>query len=420
MSLPFKTIAMISVACIALSGCGWIGGGQSAARQEAPRHHNAALGYEDALRLGMKSLHDGGIVPAALHGGAVVSSQRETTQSDGLSILRAAISDIQSVTGRADNTAWFDHQQKLRHAFIMARGAGMIGGEIRAALHTPPAHADLGALDTLREFYTLLEGGKRDLNVLMGRNLNIDPGPLPALSALPDLADLEIMALVRRAEIRMEMDQGIETHALRRRALDTFPGVTALLERKRDRNPEIWARFANSYGQSLTRLFTMPLQMRDDDIRARLNTLRQDALAAAILAQLHMAHDRYSTAYQHHQMAQAMVERTRENPADQVAALNARAALVVATARLHLAHADILHAVGMDALENSTPPEPEIQQASLSRMMAMPPIPFARKISATQSAETDGLENTNTKPSSFLKISTHQLRKLLDAPISEP
>lgn len=420
MLLPFRTIAMISVACIALGGCGWISGGQSTTRHAPPRHHNAALNYDDALRLGMKSLHDGGIVPAALHGGAVMSSQAEAAQGDGLSILRAAISEIQSVTGRADNATRFDHQQKLRHAFIMARGAGMIGGEIHAALHTPPVEADHGAIDTLNAFYTMLEGGKRDLNVLMGRNLSIDPGPLPTLTALPDLADLEIMALVRRTEIRMEMDQGIDTHALRRRALDTFPGVAALLERKRDRNPELWARFANSYGQSLTRLFTMPLQMRDDDIRARLNTLRQDALAAAILAQLHMAHDRYNTAYQHHQMAQTMVERTRENPTDRIAALNAQAALVMATARLHLAHADILHAVGMDPLENNAPPEPEIHQASLSQMMAMPPIPFARKISATQSAETDAIENIGTKPSSFLKISTHQLRKLLDAPISEP
>lgn len=415
-----KTMSMVSLLSLGmgLSGCGWFvdASPESVAMQQA----HAALTMDDVLRLGMTH-QDAPVSPVSYRTGS----------DDSWTVMQESLRQIQVTMGRADDTDAFNHAQKIRKAFIMTARAQAIMPQIEQAIATSDQDQDI---ETLKDFYARLTMGQRDLAVI----LRVPDGAVPLLDAtsvtmsetVPALADLELLALNNRPEIRMEMDHAIDAETLRQQILTTFPGVEKILARHPDQAG--WNIFAKTYSQSLNRLFTMPLQMKDDTTRAMLTRLRQESLGAAILAQVHMAHDRYQTAQANAAAASTILtEINALSPQSTPARLSAEAAQILTHAQLYAAFTDLLHAVGksgtIPALQNKNllmqdavyDGQAYITGAGLMNTATNPRIPFAQKISGQQGegAVTIARSMRETSP---LDLPGRAIRKLLDAPISEP
>lgn len=416
----FKTMSVVSILSLGagLSGCGWFDFGPAPA---ATQQTHAALTMDDVLRLGMTH-QNRSVTPVLYRAGP----------DDSWTVMQESLRQIQITMGRADDTDAFNHGQKIRKAFIMAARAQAIMPQIEYIIaHSGQDHD----IETLKDFYARLNAGRHDLAQILG----LPDGGLPPLDAtpismsetIPALADLELLALNNRPEIRMEMDHAIDAETLRQQILTTFPGVQKILARHPDQAG--WNDFAKSYSQSLNRLFTMPLQMKDDTTRAMLTRLRQESLGAAVLAQVHMAHDRYQTAHANAAAASAIL--TEINALSQPSApaqLSAEAAQVLTQAQLYAAFTDLLHAVGKSgtirALQNKNPLIQDavydgtayITETGLINTATSPRIPFAQKISGQQGEGAVTIARAMREQTSPLDLPGRAIRKLLDAPISEP
>lgn len=258
------------------------------------------------------------------------------------------------------------------------------------------------------------------LNVSNPDNLQFaqSAGALPA--APPDvsqLEELELLALTQRMEAS-------DAQSLRHEALKTFPGIKEILDNKNFTEAQ-WADFSARFTPGLVRLFTPDLELMLPENKTRLETLRQQALSAAIMAQVHMTHARYLSAYQAEKerpgSATTALEIARgdfldslgtgiiPDNAEQMSVADLSASLqqqFETTGYLHLARLP----APADQPETAAPP---LQNASFSP--SYPRIPPAQKISFKKPAKQLPYAKVG-----LLNIPDRQLQTLLKAPISEP
>jgi hypothetical protein len=290
---------------------------------------------------------------------------------------------------------------------------------------------------TLNGFHNILKDSRRALESHLGAPLRspLQPQTAQVHAAPPALEDLEIIALSRRAELRMEIGTDYDPVSLRAETLQNLPGVARMLTQPQD--DESWMRFADAYGQSLNRIFTLPLQMSDDRTRAAMTRLRHNALSAAILAQLHLAYRQYQAALARHNAALEILNRVQDaHRIDDTDWLNAQAALVVTTAHLHTARTDLALAAGLiqsggrepgmqqDMFLQEASFQPREQNSLLHKagsglMATLPAIPFVQKLSGRDGAETVAPPDPLGR-GAILSLSDSKLQSLLNAPISDP
>ncbi len=243
------------------------------------------------------------------------------------------------------------------------------------------------------------------------------PGALPAPPDESRLEDLELLALTQR------MDEG-DAKTLRDDALKTFPGIKDILDNKNFTEAQ-WADFSARFTPGLVRLFTPDLELMLPQNKTRLETLRRQALSAAIMAQVHMTHARYLSAYQ----------TEMDNPGS-------------ATTALEIAQGDFLDSLGagiipdnagqMSVADLSDALQRQFETAGDVRLASLP-----APANQTETAAPI-LQNAGFSPSparippaqkisfknppgqlpyarvGLLNISDRQLQTLLKAPISEP
>lgn len=236
--------------------------------------------------------------------------------------------------------------------------------------------------------------------------------------APPDrLEDLELLALAQRMGAS-------DAKALRDDALKTFPGIRDILDNKNFTEAQ-WEDFSARFTPGLVRLFTPDLELMLPQNKSRLETLRQQALSAAIMAQVHMTHARYLSAYQtemaHPGSATTALEIARGDFLDSLGAgIVPENAWQMSVADLSAALQQQFETAGDTRLASLPAPEdrtetaePLLQNAGFSPSPVR--IPPAQKISFKKPAKQLPYAKVG-----LLNISDRQLQTLLKAPISEP
>jgi multidrug efflux system outer membrane protein len=112
-----------------------------------------------------------------------------------------------------------------------------------------------------------------------------------------DPENLEDRALKNRPEMREAVvKKNISSRDVRREVISTFPGAEFLLALNYDSNmfleDKTWANTSFSLAQSVIDFLTLPSRYEKAQRRELLEDARRQALAAAILAQTHIAHHR--------------------------------------------------------------------------------------------------------------------------------
>jgi len=359
----------------------------------------------------------------------VALKSAEDPNDHAAAILRQTLAQVQAATGRSDPAALHTASQNIRRDFILASGAQMILPDLERHMYRPTESSRQNdtAHKTIVGFHGILKDARTRLESHLGDTLRspLQPLDITTPGQLPLLEDLELMALSRRAELRMEVGTDYDPAQLRHDAMRTLPGVAKMLSA---RQPEAnWVQFAQAYSQSLIRVFTLPLQMRDDNTRTAMTRLRHHALTGAILAQVHLAHHDYTQALSHHQTALNILKTIEDSPQINDADwINAQAALVVTTAHLQTARADLALVTGLTQAGGREKPEDlfVLQEANFQKIPQgifahLPAIPFVQKISGRDGA-TPSKATKPVSESAFLTLPSQKIMTLLHAPISDP
>lgn len=198
-----------------------------------------------------------------------------------------------------------DIARQTRAAWLSAVSAERLRDEVADALHY---QRDL--LNMVRQLETLedeLVKSKAKLATLM----NLQPGTpfqlavpstdAEAVPAVPyKLSDLEVLAMVRRPEIREESylarNAVLET---RMSLLKLFPNVQLFAGLNYDSNKYLanndWADVGTQVSWNLMSLFTAPKILKGGELREELAPLRRQAIRMTVLSQVHVAwHQRFA------------------------------------------------------------------------------------------------------------------------------
>ena len=373
-------IAM-TLALLSLPGCGWF---ESSSQQHASvsaHHQTAAQGQTISL--------------------AEVLAQQVKNTADPLTLRKTTYIYANDPDYERKRRAWSVIDQGIRSAhqdtssssasmaigetrgqFILAAAAQQTGPSVEAALAraarasataTPEKKQAIEALTIeVTDLYRDMQAAESDMAQSMGLSsadnmtlvpvsLSVGPDPLPPIDI--QITDLEILALHARTEMQhaASVTQN-DILSLRDRTMNAFPGIGSILTRNAtgqiDLDDDEWTRFSESLTQSLTRLFTLPLSLQNPDTRAKMAALQEQALSAAIMAQVHVAYDDYTKSLQDLNALKRTDEITLSgNGADDraIADLN----VLYKTLRMHRAAADlnIAYARLLDTLGVSIVPD---------------------------------------------------------------
>lgn len=265
----------------------------------------------------------------------------------------------------------------------------------------------LGTMDELMTMRSQLSFARIELASLMNVppaaafTLATDAKDLPfKKTAIPGLdvpvRDLEKLALVIRPEIREEFFQKrIAANDISLAVLETFPGMDILLSQNYDDNKFLahdkWASFSLGFTQSLIRLFTLPARLEQARTKQKLADLKRQALAVAIIAQVHVAdarfglsRDRLKLLRRIHAVNEKMATVARSQKVAETLTegelLEVEMGLLLSRIRTYLAFAEmqnaygqVINSLGLDllpeeALEKETDELAGLLQGSLSRL----------------------------------------------------
>ncbi|GEM_PF-6633322 len=462
--------SLLVLGMTALTGCGFMSGGDRDSNAGQPSLF-AALSFKNIFGIGDADDLNA-IAPAAgpvtiydamalaLHKNldARIAAQSEPPIGS-LALLdsgiRAAQTNEETALALRQHDATQSIMRDVRIAYARTAIADSLQNEITAALAKPAitdaeiaSHAALqklqGDLGAARiELASLL--GISDASLMVLDPSSTDKNALPPITAT--LNDLEILGLSQRLETRSDHTRA---EALRQSALQTFPGINDILTQNRagmgPKNEAEWAAFSNPFGRGLVRIFSSDLDVKNPQNQQRLDHLRKNAISAAILSQIHIAHAQYQSAQVRLETLQA-----QDEPTDTLQHLSHRARIYLTQTEAQNHYNDVLSALGLNILpeQASAMPTATLAHALQTRinglnpvalthmvtpqsMLAMnieaglplelvrfaqiPPerIPLAQKISVQRDTAI------NAAPSRFLSISKKQLQSLLNAPISEP
>jgi hypothetical protein len=352
-------------------------------------------------------------------------------------------------------------------------------GDARARLDNPSLGMDEKAalqagIADLESLGTALSQAQLQLGSLLGIEIS-DSMKLasPAASAAGsasggNIRDLEHLALLSRPEIQNgKRLRPADVDELRDAALEKFPGIRDVLNGQ-DGNrlsPEQWSSVSAGLSKSLTRIFTLPVTIAQPDIQVRLAELRQQALSATIMAQVHLASERYDMAMDSVRQYQFALSDDRTLPG-QLRGLASETRARLASIAARESYNGLLDTLGVDMLPDhagsmtladlsstmesrfrSTTPDlldvliaeandsspdtkiavahrefyqhPDIVPAAFHPTSLALKIPLAQKI-FRQENPSESVFHSFSGQMRPLKISESGVRNLLDAPITEP
>lgn len=198
-------------------------------------------------------------------------------------------------------------------------------------------------------------------------------------ASLPDLKlnheDLELVALMIRPEVREDiLMQRVAAREIHETTLSALPGIGGMFGYYTDNNDFFqdtdWTQFSLSITGNLTRLFTLPVRLKQAKNKEKLVEMRRRAIAVAVLSQVNLARQRLKMAEERfglvrqlasvsRKMRSVVSEKTKLSDADELemeiqAALN-RARLHMAYAEYQNAYGRLLNSIGMDPLPKDLP-----------------------------------------------------------------
>ncbi|HEY8189978.1 MAG TPA: hypothetical protein VIF12_04790, partial [Micavibrio sp.] len=316
--------AALTAGLLTLSGCGVFS--SSAPEEKATLFANRqdvledGLTLYDALALSLqagldKRADDVDAVAMPAAGSIGPMAQSWVVLDRGIDSARQAqIGDPQKMIENRQRKAAWAIIQDTETAYRRAVLAREIQPRLKAAIADAGIKLDNPSLSTdektaiqagiadLESLETVLSQAQPQLGSLMGVEIS-DSMKLvsPTTGAIDpasgnDIKDLERLALLSRPEIQNgKRLQSADVDELRNAALEKFPGMRNVLDGTR-LSPEQWSSVSAGLSKSLTRIFTLPVTIAQPDVQERLAELRQQALSAAIMAQVHLASERYGMA----------------------------------------------------------------------------------------------------------------------------
>lgn len=156
------------------------------------------------------------------------------------------------------------------------------------------------------------------------------PGVQIELSSVPDIMQaqfnevmhsdheaLELEALRSRADLREEwLNRNASVRELRSEFYRTLPGLEILESYNYDNNRFLedpnWFNFSAVIAQNITRVFTLPWRFQGAKADLAVVEARRHALSAAVIAQLHIAKERFENAWADHQTAKERLMISKE------------------------------------------------------------------------------------------------------------
>ena len=460
--------SLLVLGMTALTGCGLVSGEHRESNADQPSLF-AALSFKNIFGIGDADDLNA-IAPAAgpitIYDAMALALQKNLNDraaaqgeppTGSLALLdsgiRAAQQDSQTILALRQHDAAQDIMRDVRIAYTRTAIADSLQNEITEALAKPATtESEMAAYAALQKIQADLGAARIDLASLLGisdaSSLVLDPSGTTRNDLTPitaTLNDLEILGLTQRLETR-----GDHTSAetLRQNAMQAFPGINDILIQNRNgmgpKDDAEWAAFSNPFGRGLVRIFSSDLAVKDPQNQERLDRLRQNAISAAILSQIHIAHARYQTAQHRLETSQA-----QDEPTDTLQNLSHRARIHLARTETQNHYDAVLTALGINIMPDqaATMPAPALAHAlqmridglnpvSLAQMVTpqsmlamnieaglpLEPVRFtpAERIPLPQKISVQHDTGPIQAPSRFLSISKKQLQRLLNAPISEP
>jgi predicted transcriptional regulator len=469
--------SFLVVGMTALTGCGLINGDYRESNADQ-RSLFAALSFKNIFGLhdaddlnaietasGPLTVYDA--VAMALHKNL---NERSTTQNEAATGALALLdSGIRAARQNRDEDVSLTLRQHdaaqtilrdVRLAYARTAIADSLQNEISDALaktatpETATNETDMTAHAALEKMHNDLGAARLELASLLGvsdpESLVLDPAQRGQNSLSPitvTLNDLEILGLTQRLETR-NGHESAET--LRQNAMNSFPGIGDILTQNKNgmgpKDEAEWAAFLNPFGRGLVKIFANDLDVKNPQNIERLDHLRQNAISAAILSQIHIAHTRYQGAQSRLASLQA-----KDEPQDTLQNLIHRARLALARTETQNHYDDVLTALGIHILPDqmTSMPTEKLAAALQARIDGLTPVALAQMVTPQsmlamnvaaglpleQARFTDGMPERipfaqkisvqrdieiASTPSRFLSISKRQLQSLLNAPISEP
>lgn len=460
--------SLLVLGMTALTGCGLVSGEHRESNADQPSLF-AALSFKNIFGIGDADDLNA-ITPAAgpvtIYDAMAMALQknlndRAATQGDAptgsLALLdsgiRAAQQNDETILALRQHDAAQSIMRDVRIAYARTAIADSLQNEITEALAKPAiTESEMAAHAAIQKMQGDLGAARVELASLLGipdaSSLVLDPsgaakGNLSPITAT--LNDLEILGLSQRLETRGDH---ASAERLRQNAMQAFPGINDILTQNRNgmgpKDDSEWAAFSNPFGRGLVRIFSSDLEVKDPHNQERLDRLRQNATAAAILSQIHIAHARYQSAQHRLETLQA-----QDEPKDALQNLSHRARIYLTQTETQNHYDAVLAALGINILPDqaATMPEPTLAHALQARIDGLNPVSLAQmvtpqsmlamnieaglplepvrftqveRIPLPQKISVQRDAAVTSAPSRFLSISKKQLQSLLNAPISEP
>lgn len=465
--------SLLVLGMTALTGCGLISGehrdsnaGQGSFFASLSFKNIFGIGAADDLNAiapaaGPISVYDA--IAMALHNQLNTrAAMTGDAPSEPLAVLDSGIRAAQKNDDIADDMALALRQQDaaqdimraVRIAYARTAIADSLQAEITDALNRPASTPDeVASRAALEKMQNDLGSARVELASLLGvpdpATLVLDPsstaqGAVPPIAAT--LGELELLGLSQRIETR---NNQTSAEVLRQNAMHAFPGINDILAQNRagmgPKDAAEWAAFSNPFGRGLVKIFSSDLDLKNTPRQDRIDALRQNAISAAILSQIHIAHAQYGASQKRLETLQA-----QDEPQGALQNITHRARIYLTQTEAQNHYDSVLTALGIHVLpdDSATMPTMTLAKAIDARSHSMNPvalahmvapqsilamnveaglpleavrfaplmterIPLAQKISVQR--DTPAIST----PSRFLSISKKQLQSLLNAPISE-
>lgn len=218
------------------------------------------------------------------------------------------------------------------------------------------------------------------INMPVDETYNIAFDPVELEKNIPefdlDIGDMKLFAMMHRPEIKEEFyNQRIAKNYADQALFNTLPGIGVSLDGNYDSNSLLehsnWITMAAGFAGNLIKVFTLGDRMEKAHLQEKLVELRRQALAAAVLSQIKMSHQRYLSSKKDYAFFQeldgvskrllkqdkARLKADSISPAallqTKVRALSNNAALYFAYIDLHTQYARMVTTLGIDVIPNN-------------------------------------------------------------------
>ncbi len=244
-----------------------------------------------------------------------------------------------------------------------------------------------GLVDTVRQIIAARkEYGKAKFE--FAQLINIQPGvrfslappeAMQGIPAMPMAVDrMEAFALEQRPELRVEdYNERITEWESREALYGMFPSLDLSFTRSFTSDKGLvntsWTGVGSQLGMNLFRLFSGPLRMRTAELKGEMARRQRVALSVGVLAQVHIAYHEFHEAKYQFRLARQISRSDRElsklalmeqsiTQGNQLDAIDVAARQLRSEVQQHQAyvelrraHGNVLHALGLDVIDNEVP-----------------------------------------------------------------